>query len=58
MRTLKDSALAVSIYPQLGYNAAAGGGVAESTASAEFSNRLNIKFDPQQVNIPDVTWKV
>ena len=57
MRTLKDSGLAVSIYPRLGYDASAGGGVAESSPDASASNRLNIEFDPAAVNIPDVTWR-
>lgn len=54
MRTLEDSALSVAIYPEFAYNALGGGGLAEAT-SAGSSNRYNVKFDTDNLNIPDVT---
>ena len=57
MRTLKDSALAVSIYPTLGYDASAGGGVAEAFPAPGSSSRVNIRFDPAAVCIPAVSWR-
>ncbi|KAK9807375.1 hypothetical protein WJX73_008921 [Symbiochloris irregularis] len=54
METLSDSALSVAIYPEFKYNASGGGGVADLIPSSN-PNRVNVKFDPKAMTIPDVT---
>lgn len=55
MRTLRDCQLAVSVYPTFSYDARGGGGVAET--SKQGSQRLELRFDPATLSIPDVGFR-
>lgn len=55
MRSLKDSQLAVSIYPTFTYNASGGAGIADTQLLDD--GRLHVTFNPRTLYIPDVYSK-
>lgn len=55
MRALKDSELAVSVYPTFTYDASGGGGIADAHDLGD--GRLHVKFDADTLYIPDVYYK-
>lgn len=55
MRALKDSQLAVSVYPTFTYDASGGGGIADTHDLG--GGRLHVKFDAKTLYIPDVYYK-
>lgn len=56
MRTTEDCALQVSIFPRFTYDARGGGGVAHSQP-VPGSHQLQVSFDPEALDIPDVSYK-
>ena len=55
MKTTSGSALAIGFYPTFKYNASGGGGVGQVTAIS--GSRASIKFDPEEVLIPPLSWR-
>ena len=55
MKTTSNSALAIGFYPTFKYNASGGGGVGRVTDIS--GNRITVRFDPEHVIIPPLSWK-
>lgn len=55
MKTTSGSALAIGFYPTFKYNASGGGGLGQVTAIS--GSRASIKFDPEEVLIPPLSWR-
>lgn len=55
METHKNSALAIGAYPTFRYNASSGGGLAEIVGIE--LGRVHVRFDPEAVKIPALTWR-